>query len=147
MYKNICPVSFFVVTALVSDRVSEDFSIKLKNVTVLGDRENAGLVAGICATARPSYGTIYIEKSRVEGQECAKTDVIAGTITKPEKYDAGTAMIMVKLMDHETKVVTVDEKPHRVQMASYKKGIILYSLMSNGVKVEYQDMENFLNRW
>ena len=74
-------------------------------------------------------------------------DVIAGTITKPEKYDAGTAMIMVKLMDHETKVVTVDEKPHRVQMASYKKGIILYSLMSNGVKVEYQDMENFLNRW
>ena len=79
---------FFVVTALVSDRVSGDFSIKLKNVTVLGDRENAGLVAGICATARPSYGTIYIEKSRVEGQECAKTDVIAGTITKPEKYDA-----------------------------------------------------------
>ena len=132
MYKNICPVSFFVVTALVSDRVSGDFSIKLKNVTVLGDRENAGLVAGICATARPSYGTIYIEKSRVEGQECAKTDVIAGTITKPEKYDAGTAMIMVKLMD---------------QTASYKKGIILYSLMSNGVKVEYQDMENFLNRW
>ncbi len=142
MYKNICPVSFFVVTALVSDRVSGDFSIKLKNVTVLGDRENAGLVAGICATARPSYGMIYIEKSRVEGQECAKTDVIAGTITKPEKYDAGTAMIMVKLMDHEAKVVTVDEKLH-----SYKKGIILYSLMSNGVKVEYQDMENFLNRW
>lgn len=133
---------FLVVTALVSDRVSGDFSIKLKNVTVLGDRENAGLVAGICATARPSYGMIYIEKSRVEGQECAKTDVIAGTITKPEKYDAGTAMIMVKLMDHETKVVTVDEKLH-----SYKKEIILYSLMSNGVKVEYQDMENFLNRW
>lgn len=142
MYKNICPVSFFVVTVLVSDRVSGDFSIKLKNVTVLGDWENAGLVAGICATARPSYGMIYIEKSRVEGQECAKTDVIAGTITKPEKYDAGTAMIMVKLMDHETKVVTVDEKLH-----SYKKEIILYSLMSNGVKVEYQDMENFLNRW
>ena len=56
-------------------------------------------------------------------------------------------MIMVKLMDHETKVVTVDEKLHRVQTASYKKGIILYSLMSNGVKVEYQDMENFLNCW
>lgn len=73
--------------------------------------------------------------------------MIAGTITKPEKYDAGTAMIMVKLMDHETKVVTVDEELHRVQTASYKKGIILYSLMSNGVKVEYQDMENFLNRW
>ena len=41
----------------------------------------------------------------------------------------------------------MEKKLHRVQTASYKKGIILYSLMSNGVKVEYLDMENFLNRW
>ena len=132
---------FFVVTALVSDRVSGDVSIKLKNVTVLGGRENAGLVAGTCATARPSYGAVCNDKSSVEGQECAKTDVIAGTITKPEKNDAGAAMIMVKLMDHEAKVVTVDEKLH-----SYKKGIILYSLMSTRAKAEYQDTENLLNR-
>lgn len=29
MYKNICPVSFFVVTALVSDRVAGDILIFL----------------------------------------------------------------------------------------------------------------------
>ena len=64
---------FFVVTALVSDRVSGDVSIKLKNVTVLGDRENAGLVAGTCATARPSYGTICIEKSGCDRRNDHKT--------------------------------------------------------------------------